>query len=90
MYPTYTAMIGNLRSEGFENFKSSLEHSLNEGEGFAASVRGCTHSCMLEFDCGCAGLYFESASHVLGISGVFILSVSSNFCSKYFLYDHLQ
>ncbi|GMN60304.1 hypothetical protein TIFTF001_029405 [Ficus carica] len=62
VYPTYTAMIGNLRSEVFENFKSSLEHSLNEGEGFAASVRGCTHFCMHEFDRGCADAAIQQAN----------------------------
>lgn len=48
-------MLGNLRSEAIEYFKIRLEKSLNEGEGFAASVRACSHSCIAEFDKKCAG-----------------------------------
>ncbi|XP_024022751.1 protein ROOT HAIR DEFECTIVE 3 homolog 2 isoform X2 [Morus notabilis] len=62
VYPAYTTMIGNLRSEALEKFKSRLEHSLNEGEGFAAAVHDCTHSCMLEFDQGCADAAIQQAN----------------------------
>jgi hypothetical protein len=48
-------MLGHLRSKALESFKSRLEQSLNKGEGFAASVRTCTHSSLLEFDQGCSG-----------------------------------
>ncbi|PON67730.1 RHD3/Sey [Parasponia andersonii] len=50
VYPAYAIMLGNLHSKALENFKTRLEHSLNKGEGFAASVRACAQSCMLEFD----------------------------------------
>lgn len=55
VYPAYATMLGNLRSKALENFKTRLEHSLSKGEGFAASVRTCAQSCMLDFDQGCAG-----------------------------------
>lgn len=54
VHPAYTTMLGHLRSKALENFKKRLVQSLNKGEGFAASVRSCTRSCMLEFDQGCA------------------------------------
>lgn len=54
VYPTYSTLLGHLRSKAFESFKIQLEQSLKKGEGFAASVRTCTQSCMLEFDRGCA------------------------------------
>ncbi|KAJ0081917.1 hypothetical protein Patl1_11815 [Pistacia atlantica] len=38
----------------FDSFKISLEQLPNEGEGFAAAVRTCLQSCVLEFDQGCA------------------------------------
>ncbi|KAJ9168585.1 hypothetical protein P3X46_020087 [Hevea brasiliensis] len=54
VHPAYLTILGHLRSKTLENFKSRLEQSLNCGEGFAASVRTCGQSCMLEFDKGCA------------------------------------
>ncbi|GKV44274.1 hypothetical protein SLEP1_g51470 [Rubroshorea leprosula] len=35
---------------------------LNKGDGFAASVRTCTGSCMLEFDLGCADAAIKQAN----------------------------
>ena len=55
VHPVYTTMLGHLRFKALESFKARLEQSLHKREGFAASVRSCTHSCMLEFDHGCAG-----------------------------------
>ncbi|RWR88943.1 protein ROOT HAIR DEFECTIVE 3 2-like protein isoform X1 [Cinnamomum micranthum f. kanehirae] len=60
--PTYRAMLRHLRSRTLFNFKNQLVRSLKRGELFAASVRDCTHSCMLEFDQGCAdGLHYMSS-----------------------------
>lgn len=55
VHPTYLTMLEHLHSQTLENFKTRLEQALNCGEGFAASVRNCERSCMLEFDKGCAG-----------------------------------
>ncbi|XP_038722199.1 protein ROOT HAIR DEFECTIVE 3 homolog 2-like [Tripterygium wilfordii] len=62
VYPAYTTLLGHLRSRGFENFKTRLEQLLNRGEGFAASVRSCRQSCMLEFDRGCTDAAIRQAS----------------------------
>ena len=48
-------MLGHLRSKALDSFKTKLEQSLNNGEGFAASVRKWTQSSMLEFNKGSAG-----------------------------------
>lgn len=55
VYPSYVVMLGHLRSKAFENFKDRVEQSMNDGEGFASTVRNCTKTCMLEFDQGSAG-----------------------------------
>lgn len=55
VYHAYNTLLGHLRSKAFESFKTGLEQLLKKGEGFAASVRTCTQSCMLKFDQGCAG-----------------------------------
>lgn len=55
MHPAYLNLLRHLRCKALENFKSRLEQMLKEGEGFAASARACTESCMREFDQGCAG-----------------------------------
>ncbi|KAK7331246.1 hypothetical protein VNO77_25466 [Canavalia gladiata] len=52
VYPAYTTLLGHLRSKALDNFKTKLEQSLNNGEGFASSVRRWTQSIMLEFDQG--------------------------------------
>ncbi|KAK7246108.1 hypothetical protein RIF29_40967 [Crotalaria pallida] len=54
VYPAYTTMLGHLRSKALDDFKTKLEQSLNNGEGFASSVRTWTQSIMLEFDKGSA------------------------------------
>lgn len=61
VHPAYLSMLGHLRSKALQNFKTRLEHSLNCGEGFAASVRNCNQSCMLEFDKGCADAAIRQA-----------------------------
>lgn len=48
-------MLGHLRSNAFQSFKTRLEKKLSRGEGFAESVRTCKMSSMLEFDRGCSG-----------------------------------
>jgi len=48
-------MIGHLRSKALDDFKTKLDQSLNNGEGFASSVRRWTQSIMLEFEKGSAG-----------------------------------
>ncbi|CAK9182101.1 unnamed protein product, partial [Ilex paraguariensis] len=54
VHHSYVALLGHLRSKALENFRTKLEQSLHRGEGFAAFVRICTQSSMLEFDRGCA------------------------------------
>ncbi|KAJ0017009.1 hypothetical protein Pint_11629 [Pistacia integerrima] len=54
-HPAYNLMLGHLHSEVFDSFKISLEQLPNEGEVFAAAVRTCLQSCVVEFDQGCAG-----------------------------------
>ncbi|GLT59121.1 hypothetical protein SLA2020_319580 [Shorea laevis] len=61
VYPAYTKLLGHLRSKALEDFKSRLEEMLNKGEGFAASVRTCTNSCLVEFDRGCEDAAIEQA-----------------------------
>ncbi|CAK7336936.1 unnamed protein product [Dovyalis caffra] len=53
VHHAYVTMLGHLRSKALESFKTRLEQSLHKGEGFAASVRTCAQSCLLEFDKGC-------------------------------------
>ncbi|XP_062176168.1 protein ROOT HAIR DEFECTIVE 3 homolog 2-like [Alnus glutinosa] len=62
VHPAFTTLLGHLRSKALESFKSRLEQSLNKGEGFATSVRTCTHSCLLEFDQGCADATISQAN----------------------------
>ncbi|KAL5157890.1 Protein ROOT HAIR DEFECTIVE 3 2 [Glycine soja] len=50
VYPTYTTLLGHIRSKALDDFKTKLEQSLNNGEGFASSVRTWTQSIMLQFD----------------------------------------
>ncbi|RWR88942.1 protein ROOT HAIR DEFECTIVE 3 2 isoform X4 [Cinnamomum micranthum f. kanehirae] len=59
--PTYHAMLRHLRSRTLFNFKNQLVRSLNRGKLFAASVRDCSRSCMLEFDQGCADVAIKQA-----------------------------
>ncbi|KAI4296630.1 hypothetical protein L6164_036575 [Bauhinia variegata] len=62
VYPAYTTMMGHLRARALENFKTKLEQSLKNGEGFAASVHTWTQSCMLEFDQGSADAAIRQAN----------------------------
>ncbi|KAF5472111.1 hypothetical protein F2P56_008851 [Juglans regia] len=62
VHPAYSTLLGHLRSKALESFKNKLEQSLIKGEGFAASVRTCTGSCMLEFDQGCADATIRQAN----------------------------
>ncbi|CAI9771346.1 unnamed protein product [Fraxinus pennsylvanica] len=55
-------MLGHLCSRALESFKTRLEQSLARGEGFAASVRSCSQSSMLEFDQGCLDAAIQQAS----------------------------
>jgi hypothetical protein len=48
-------MIGHLRSKALDDFKTKLDQSLNNGEGFASSVQTWTQSILLEFDKGSDG-----------------------------------
>lgn len=59
VHPAFITMVGHLRSKSLHNFKMRLEESLRKGEGFAAAVRTCLKSCMLDFDSGCAGTSIE-------------------------------
>ncbi|CAI0392524.1 unnamed protein product [Linum tenue] len=52
VHPVYVTLLGHLRSKALEDFKSRLEQSLSRGDGFAASVRACTESSLVEFDKG--------------------------------------
>ncbi|XP_068649719.1 protein ROOT HAIR DEFECTIVE 3-like [Aristolochia californica] len=61
VHPAYQAMLGHLRSKSLENFKNRLEQSLKRGEGFAASVRECNRSCMIDFDQGCQDVAVQLA-----------------------------
>ncbi|KAK4254722.1 hypothetical protein QN277_010061 [Acacia crassicarpa] len=62
VFPAYTTMLGHLRAKAFENFKTKLEQSLKNGEGFAASVRSGFQSSMLEFDQGSADVAVQQAN----------------------------
>lgn len=63
VYPAYRTLLDHLCSKAFESFKTGLEQSLKKGEGFAASVRTCTQSCMLEFDQACGGKKLLNSWH---------------------------
>ncbi|XP_057754939.1 protein ROOT HAIR DEFECTIVE 3 homolog 2-like [Arachis stenosperma] len=62
VYPAYTTLLGHLRSKAVDDFKAKLEQSLNNGEGFASSVRMWTVSIMLEFEKGSADAAVRQAS----------------------------
>ncbi|XP_059643308.1 protein ROOT HAIR DEFECTIVE 3 homolog 2-like [Cornus florida] len=62
VHPAYITMLGHLRSGMLESFKTELEQSLHRGEGFAASVRMCTQSCMHEFHQGCQDAAIRQAN----------------------------
>ncbi|KAK4399503.1 protein ROOT HAIR defective [Sesamum angolense] len=58
----YITMLGHLRANAFESFRIRLEKCLARGEGFAASVRTCQQSAMLEFDQGCSDAAIQQAN----------------------------
>ncbi|KAL8508380.1 hypothetical protein ACS0TY_018840 [Phlomoides rotata] len=62
VHPSYIYMLGHLRSNAFERFKTRLEKLVGRGEGFAASVRTCQQSSMLEFDQGCSDAAIEQTN----------------------------
>lgn len=62
VHHAYVTMLGHLRSKALESFKTRLEQSLHKGEGFAASVRACAQSCMVEFDKGCEDASIRQAN----------------------------
>lgn len=55
MYPAYTTLLEHIHAKALDDFKTKLEQSLNNGEGFASSVRTWTRTIMDEFDKGSAG-----------------------------------
>ncbi|CAN0854944.1 Protein ROOT HAIR DEFECTIVE 3 homolog 2 [Linum grandiflorum] len=61
VHPVYVTLLGHIRHQAADNFKSKLEQSLNRGEGFAASVRTCRESCLAEFDKGCKDALLKQA-----------------------------
>ncbi|XP_057433190.1 protein ROOT HAIR DEFECTIVE 3 homolog 2 [Lotus japonicus] len=62
VHPAYTTMLGHLRSKALDDFKTKLDQSLNNGEGFASSVHRWTQSIMLEFDKGSADAAIRQAN----------------------------
>nr|XP_023884948.1 protein ROOT HAIR DEFECTIVE 3 homolog 2 isoform X1 [Quercus suber] len=62
VHPAYMTMLGHLHYNALESFKTRLEQALHKGEGFAASVCTCTHSCMLEFDHECGEAAIRQAN----------------------------
>lgn len=62
VHSAYATMLGHLRTNALESFKSRLEQSLNQGEGFENAVRDSRQSCLLVFDKGCKGesSYYKS------------------------------
>ena len=77
-------MLGHLRSRTLFDFKNQLEQSLKRGELFAASVHDCSHSCMLEFDKGCAGVLKISLDLTFCDShpAIHLAASLGGFCSK--------
>ncbi|CAN1221471.1 Protein ROOT HAIR DEFECTIVE 3 homolog 2 [Linum grandiflorum] len=61
VHPVYVTLLGHLRSNALEDFKIKLEQLLSRGEGFAASVRTCTESCLAGFDKGCRDASIKQA-----------------------------
>ncbi|KAG1334021.1 Protein ROOT HAIR DEFECTIVE 3 [Cocos nucifera] len=54
VHPAFRSMLGHLRSKALNKFRSDLEQSMKSGKGFAALVRDCSQSSLLEFDEGFA------------------------------------
>lgn len=95
VYPAYSTMIGHLRSKALDDFKTKLDQSLNNGEGFASSVRTWTQSIMLEFEKGSADASVRQAnwgsskvrdklrrdidSHALSVRNAKLSEITTNF-----------
>jgi hypothetical protein len=95
VYPAYTTMIGHLRSKALDDFKTKLDQSLNNGEGFASSVQTWTQSILLEFDKGSDDASVRQAkwgaskvrdklrrdidSHALAVRNAKLLEITTNF-----------
>ncbi|CAK8531170.1 unnamed protein product [Lathyrus sativus] len=95
VHPAYTTMIGLLRSQALDDFKTKLDQSLNNGEGFASSVQTLTHSILHEFDKGSADASVRQASwgasklrdklrrdidsHALSVRDAKLLEITTNF-----------
>lgn len=96
--PAYTTLLGHIRSKALDDFKTKLDRSLNNGEGFASSVRTLTQSIMLEFDKGSADAAVRHAnwgaskvrdklrrdidSHASSVRGAKLLEITTNFEKK--------
>nr|GFB55628.1 protein root hair defective 3-like isoform X2 [Tanacetum cinerariifolium] len=48
--PAYRLLLDHLRSVTLKNFKTSLNHALNTGQGFALAARDCTNKFTRLFD----------------------------------------
>ncbi|XP_047050526.1 protein ROOT HAIR DEFECTIVE 3 homolog 1-like [Lolium rigidum] len=59
--PAFHKVLSYLRGKALEKFKSDLNLSLENGKGFAASVRESTESSVNEFDQGCADAVIKQA-----------------------------
>lgn len=94
VHPSYIEMLEHLRSNAFENFKRSLEKLVGKGEGFAASVRTCQQSSLLEFDRGCSGAAYANFIKVISICHqLYILIIQSSLVGYliiYCLYNYQQ
>ncbi|XP_060175649.1 protein ROOT HAIR DEFECTIVE 3 homolog 2-like isoform X1 [Lycium barbarum] len=62
VHPAFISQLGHLRVKSLVSFKTQLEQSLRRGEAFAASVRTCTESCIIEFDKGCSDAAIRHAN----------------------------
>ncbi|KAG4990276.1 hypothetical protein JHK87_023733 [Glycine soja] len=98
VYPAYTTLLGHIRSKALDDFKTKLEQSLNNGEGFASSVRTWTQSTMLEFDKASADAAIRQAnwgaskvrdklhrdidSHTSSVCSAKLLEITTNFEKK--------
>ncbi|KAJ0981662.1 hypothetical protein J5N97_009917 [Dioscorea zingiberensis] len=60
-HPAFQAMLGHLRTKALNAFKNDLEQALQNGKGFAVSVRECSRLSMLEFDQGCIDITIKQA-----------------------------
>ncbi|KAE8803963.1 protein ROOT HAIR DEFECTIVE 31 [Hordeum vulgare] len=59
--PAFQKNLSHLRTKALEKFKTDLNLSLENGKGFAASVRETTESSLSEFNQGCADSVIKQA-----------------------------